>query len=245
MSCSYNPKCQERGPFMRTSRIRFLLAALSALALPLPGKGQEITSPYRYLEQAQEAGVSRGSTSVEPGLFEYGPDGGQVLGLRYGVELSGPLALEGVTQWIAGTRNVVDPGRVEGDRIIGQANAEVITIEARVRFSLMGRRSWHSLSPFLSFGGGIALNASGSDALDEVLLAEDRFDFGNSFYGTINAGSRWYLTQRFTVRGEGTFSLWKIDTPPGYTTPERDFTGVPDGEWLRGLGLSVALMYRW
>lgn len=230
---------------MRTPRTRFLLAALAALAPPRPATAQAISSSYQYLEQAQEIGVFGGTTAVNTGRFGYGPDGGQVVGIRYGIELSGPLALEGVTQWIAGGRDILDPGRVEGDRIIGQADAEVVTIEARIRFSLVGRRSWHALSPFVSFGGGIALDASSADALDEVLLAEDRFDFGNSFYGTITAGSRWYLAERFTLRGDGTFSLWKIDTPPGYTLPERDFTGVADGEWLGGLGFSLALLYRW
>lgn len=230
---------------MRTSRTRFLLAALAALALPAAGTAQTIPSPYRYLEQAQEIGIFGGTMSAKTGRFGYGPDGGQVLGVRYGIELSGPLALEGVTQWIAGERDVFDPGRVEGDRVIGRADAELFTIEARIRFSLVGRRSWHALSPFVSFGGGIAVDASSPDALDEVLLPEDRFDFGNSFYGTVTAGSRWYLAERFTLRGDGTFSLWKIDTPPGYTLPERDFTGVADGEWLRGLAFSLAVLYRW
>jgi len=222
-----------------------ILFALAAFALPRPGTAQSIPSPYTYLEERQEIGVIGGMMSAKTGRFGYGPDGGQVIGVRYGLELSGPLALEGVTQWISGERDVVDPGRVEGDRVIGQATAEELTIEARLRFSLVGRRAWHSLSPFLSFGGGIAIDMSSADELDQILLPEDRFDFGNSFYGTVSAGSRWYLTRHFTVRGDGTFSLWKIDTPPGYTYPDRGFIGVADGEWLGGWAVSASLLYRW
>ncbi len=230
---------------MRTSLSRIFLFALATVALPAGAAGQSIPSPYKYLEQRQEIGVIGGAMSAKTGRFGYGPNGGQVYGVRYGIELSGPLALEGVTQYIVGERGVVDPGRVEGDRVIGQADAEALTIEARIRFSLVGRRSWHSLSPFLTFGGGIAIDMSSASELDQILLPEDRFDFGNSFYGTVTGGSRWYLGQRFTVRGDGTFSLWKIDTPPGYTLPDRGFLGVADGEWLGGWAFSLALLYRW
>ena len=223
-------------------------AALASIALvtPADSRAQSIPSPYTYLEERQELGVSYGVMDAATGRFEFGPGGGTVLGARYGIELSGPLSFEGVVQLIDGERNVVDPGPCEeGDRIIGQAQSTITTIEARLKFTATGRRSWHKLAPFVNFGGGIAIDASPNSELDEVLLPVDRFDFGTSFFGTMSGGVRWFATDRFTLRGDWVFSLWKIDTPPGYADPDRGFVGVSDGEWVWGRTATLAILFRW
>jgi hypothetical protein len=221
-----------------------VLAAVTVLT-PADIRAQSIPSPYSYLEERQELGVFIGRMDAAIGRFEYGPKGGNLIGARYGIELSGPLSFEGVVQYIDGERNVVDPGREEGDRIIGQAPSAITTIEARLKFTATGRRSWHRIAPFLDFGGGIAIDSSPASELDEVLLPVDRFDFGTSFFGTLSGGARWYATQRFTLRADWVFSLWKIDTPPGYADPDRGFVGVSDGEWVWANTATIALLLRW
>jgi hypothetical protein len=206
---------------------------------------QSIPSPFDYLERRQELGLFSGWASFEEGRFGYGPSGGTPLGARYGIELSGPLGFEGTAAVIDGTRDVVDPGRVEGDRVIGQADALMTVIDARLRFTFTGRRSWHGFAPFFVAGGGLALDLADESDLDTQLLPEDVFEFGTSFFGNFGLGTRWFVTDRFALRGEGTFSLWKIDTPPGFSDPDRDFGNVEDGEWLRGTWLTLALLYRW
>jgi hypothetical protein len=237
---------EESIPSMRT-RFNPLCAALSLFGQvqPTPGYAQSIPSPYTYLEERQELGVFGGWMSAGTGRFDYGPQGGTIYGVRYGIELTGPLSFEGVVQGIDGDRNVVDPRRDEGDRVIGQAPSTIVTVEARLKFSATGRRAWHNLSPFLNFGGGIAIDASPSSELDQILLPVDRFDFGTSFFGTMSGGMRWYVTRRFTLRGDYVFSLWKIDTPPGYADPDLGFLGVSDGEWEWGNAFTVALLFRW
>lgn len=231
---------------MRTSRFVFTtILVATGLSYPALVGAQTIPSPYTYLGERQEVGVFGGTVSTGTGRFGFGPKGGPVMGLRYGIELSGPMSLEGVTQLIEGKRDIVDPGRVEGDRIIGTADDPVLTIDGRLKFSFPGRRAWHHLSPFVTFGGGIAIDMGSSATLDEILLAEDVFDFGTSFYGTMGAGTRWYMTSRFTLRADGIFSLWKIDTPPGYSDPARGFESVEDGQWVAGTGFTVALLWRW
>jgi hypothetical protein len=231
---------------MRTSL--YVLCAVTAVGCALrPARiaAQSIPSPYTYLEERQEIGLLFGYMNVANGRFNYGPKGGNLFGVRYGIELSGPLSFEGVIQYIDGTRWVVDPGREQGDRIIGEAPADITTIEARLKFTATGRRAWNGIAPFLAFGGGMALASSGEAELDGVLLADDRFDYGTSFFGTVSGGVRWYLTDRFTLRGDGVFSLWKIDTPPGYADPDRDFQDVGGGEWLLGRAVTVSLLWRW
>lgn len=220
-----------------------LVAAL--VCAPIAVDAQSIPSPYEYLERRQELGLFSGWVAVEEGRFGYGPSGGTPFGARYGIELSGPLGFEGTAAVIDGTRDVVDPGRVEGDRVIGQADALMTVVDARLRFTFTGRRSWHDLAPYFVAGGGIALDAAGESDLDSQLLPEDVFEFGTSFFGNLGLGTRWFVTDRFALRGEGTFSLWKIDTPPGFSDPQRDFGDVEDGEWLRGTWLTLTLLYRW
>ncbi len=231
---------------MQLSELRsHAICAAILLIAALPLDAQSIPSPFKYLERGQEAGPFGGYASTSTGRFGYGPGSGPLLGLRYAVELSGPLSFEGVASYLKADRDVVDPGREEGDRVIGVADGSVMMLDARLRFTFTGRRSWNRLAPFLSAGGGMAFGAASGSDLDDQLLAEDVFDFGTSFYGSLGLGSRLFLTDRFALRGEWLFSLWELDTPPGYADPERNFTAVDDGEWLWKSALVVSLLYRW
>ena len=212
---------------------------------PAPAHAQTIPSAYTYIERRQEAGAFTGYMDAASGRFGFGPTGGAVYGGRWGLELAGPISLEGVAQLVDGTRDVVNPGRVEGDRIVGEADALLGTVDARLKFSFTGQRAWHGLSPFLVAGGGIAFDLSGSAEAESGLEPADVFDFGTSFFGTAGVGTRWFLTERFAVRVDGIFSLWRLDTPPGFSDPARGFESVPESEWARGLTATFSILYRW
>ena len=231
---------------MRPSLSTVLRAALAGLLLqPLAVRAQTIPSAFTFIERKQEAGVFAGYRTVETGRFHLGPSGGVLFGGRYGLDLSGPLSLEGVVGFMSGERDVVNPARVVGDQVVGQADVLLTTIDGRLRFSVVGNRAWHGLSPFLTFGGGLAFDIAEEPAIEEDLEPADVFDFGSSFFGTLGAGTRWFLTERFALRGDGVFSLWRIDTPPGFSDPDRGFENVAESEWLSGLSFSVSLLYRW
>lgn len=239
------PGPESRTPMRSTFRTSSLALLALIVVVPAFASAQTIPSPYEYLEKRQEFGLLGGMMDVNTGRFGYGPDGGPLLGVRYAIELSGPIAFEGVVGHARGNRDVVDPGRVEGDRIIGSTGAAMTMIDARLRFSFVGRRMWHRLSPFLSLGGGLAFDTGASSDLDTVLLPEDVFEFGTSFFGTVGVGNRWFVTETIALRGDATFSLWQLDTPPGYADPARAFESVSDSEWLRGTTFSLSLLYRW
>jgi hypothetical protein len=205
---------------------------------------QSIPSPYAYVEERQEVGVFAGYMDAKTGQFGYGPSGGAWAGGRYGIELSGPLSLEGVVGAVVGTRDVISPGRPAGDRKIGEADVIITTMDVRLKFSLVGRRSWHRFSPFLLTGAGVAFDVAGSAPIEATLERDEVFDFGTSFFGTFGAGTRVFLTRRMALRLDGIFSLWKIDTPVGYTDPEYGFGALQEGEWVRGLSLTASLLYR-
>lgn len=223
-----------------------ILSVLVGFALPLARglDAQTIPSPYTFIERRQEGGVFSGYVTSETGRFHLGPSGGLLLGGRYGLELSGPLGLEGAVGFTTGERDIVNPARVT-DQTIGQADVILTTVDARLRFSFAGARAWHRLSPFLTVGGGLAFDIAADPALEADLEPADVFEFGTSFYGTLGTGTRWFLTDRFALRLDGVFSLWGIDTPPGFSDPERGFESVEESEWMSGLSFGVSLLYRW
>jgi len=224
----------------RSSLIAVLLMAWSGAAVA----AQEIESPYRFVESTQEAGLFTGIASMGTGRFGYAPGSGIVLGARYGIDFSGPLTFEVVASAVSGTRDVIDPGRVEGDRKVGEANFLVGAVDGRVKLTLTGRSTWHGISPFVLFGGGMAFDLAGAQAADKALPPEDRFDFGKSFFGTLGSGVRWLPVPSFTVRLDGIFSLWKVKTPIGFAQSERGFENVARSEWLQGVRLTLGAALR-
>jgi hypothetical protein len=231
---------------MRASIRTFLgLTVGVALFAPTTTHAQTIPSNYTYLEQKQETGPFIGYMTAQTGRFGYGPKGGSVLGVRWGIEAAGPISFEGVVGTVNGERDLINPGRDEGDRVVGQTNTLLTTVDLRMKFSFIGARAWNGLSPFIVFGGGLVFDAASEDPAELDILAADRFDFGSSFFGTLGTGSRWFVSERFGVRADAVFSLWKLDTPPGFSDPDRTFENVEEGEWSRGLSFTISGVWRW
>jgi len=225
-----------------------ILSAVAFGAALVPSSallGQAVPSAYTFIDTRQEAGLFAGYMNAATGRFGYGPSGGLMYGGRYGLQLSGPMSLEGVAGLVSGTRDVINPARAEGDRIIGEGDALIGTIDARLKLSATGDRAWHRLSPFLALGAGVAFDLADPAEADALLEERDVFEFGTTFFGSLGLGTRWFVSDRFAVRTDGTFSLWRLKTPPGFSDTDRAFDSVEDREWVRGLSISVSLLYRW
>ncbi len=230
------------------TKIRCALGtAALALAVAAPLRAQTISSPYRYIENGQEAGAFAGYLSADRGRFGFGPGPAMIAGGRYGVELTGPLALDGVFSVLRTTRDVINPARQEGQRDTGaDADVALLLFEARLRFALTGRRTWNGLQPYLTAGGGFGFDAEGRQRADIVELEErDRFEFGTKFTGSFGGGARWIVNDRATVRLEGLINLWKLSTPDGFQDPERGFEAVPESEWANARGVTLSFTWRW
>ena len=219
----------------------------STLAPPRDAAAQSIPSPFAFVEERQEVGPYAGYMSASTGRFGYGPSGGAMVGARYGIDLSGPLALEAAGGFVRGTRDIVNPARPEGSRVIGEADVLLSTIELRLRLSATGARTWHGLLPFLVFGGGIVFDNEDSSLTERTVLQGDEvFDFGTKFFGTIGPGIKWHVTRALAVRTDLGFSLWKVDTPQGWGDPQYAIPSVPEsGEWVSGLSLTGSILFRW
>lgn len=218
----------------------------SVLSVPPQAAAQRIPSPFAFIEERQEVGPYVGYMSASTGRFGYGPAGGLMMGTRYGIDLSGPLALEAGVGVVSGTRDIVNPARPDGDRVIGQADVLLTTIDARLRLSATGARTWHGLVPFLSFGGGVVFETEDPSLTEQAVLeADEVFELGTKFFGIIGPGIKWHLTRRLAVRTDLGFSLWKIDTPAGWGDPQLGLSSVAEGEWVSGLSLTGSVLFRW
>ena len=100
-----------------------LLALCGAMLVPAAARGQTIPSPYEYVDTRQEVDVFAGVTGLAKGRFGFGPSGGTIFGARYDISLSGPLAFEVSAAALDGDRDVIDPGRAEGQRVVDQAES--------------------------------------------------------------------------------------------------------------------------
>lgn len=226
--------------------VALTLALALTLTAPPPVEAQTIPSPYSFIERRQEVGPFFGYMDASSGRFRYGPSGGMWYGARYALQLGGgPVSLEGVAGLVDGTRDIIDPNQAEGERVVGEGDVQIATVEARLRFSATGNRSWHRLAPFLSVGGGVAFDLADTPQANELLEDRDVYEFRTSFFGTLGLGTRFFLTDGFALRGDGTFSLWRLSTPPGFSDTDRGFDSVDDREWVRGLSATISLLYRW
>jgi hypothetical protein len=224
--------------------IRATYSLLLSVILPVSLAGQTVPSVYQFIETKQEAGAFIGTLTMGSGRFGFGPKGGLLIGGRYAIEISGPFSMEGVVGYSPGTRDLIDPSRVEGKRVVGEVDALLTTVDLRLKFSLTGDRTWHGLSPFIVTGGGIAFDLAGEDEAEQDLLQDDRFKFGTSFMGVLGTGIRYFPSKRFMIRSDMGLTLWQIDTPRGYVSPERDFENVGDSQWTSGIYLTFGAAWR-
>jgi len=217
-----------------------------AAALPQPTQAQRIPSPFAFVDEKQEVGTFTGYMNASTGRFGYGPAGGWMLGARYGLDLSGPLGLEVAGGIVRGTRDIVNPARPAGDRVIGQANVQLTEFDGRLRLSATGGRTWHGLSPSLSFGGGVVFDNADASVIEQAVLDEDElYEFGSRFFAIIGPAVRWHVTRRFAVRTDLGFTLWKLTTPAGFGDPNLGLGDVAESEWVSGLSLTGAVLFRW
>ncbi len=228
----------------RIAILSLALAGLQAVLGPFPMEGQTVPSSYRFFESRQEAGVFAGYTGQGTGRFGYGPSPGLQFGGRYGIHLGGPFGLEGVFAYSPTTRDVIDPTRSEGSRVVGEADAELLSFDARLKFSLTGDRSWKGLNPFVFAGGGLIWDAAGGSEAESLVLPEDQFGFGRKFVAPVGAGVRWLLSERLLVRADLALTLFQLKTPPGYRNPDRGFTGVGEKEWVSGPTFSLGAAFQ-
>ncbi len=231
---------------MQPTRLLSTLVALLVLGVSTAGAlaAQSIPSPYRFIEERQEIGVFAGLFHGDAGQYGFGPGPGPMSGIRYGLELTGPLGLEALASFVPTTRDVINPGREEGDRKVEEAEVALVLFEARLRFALTGRRTWHGFQPFAFIGAGLGFDAQGDQSEDLVIPPDDRFDFGTRFQASGGGGVRFLLGRRWVLRADAALLLYELQTPSGFFDEDRDLGVVPEKEWVNSTTVTLGFAFR-
>ncbi|MEO5511100.1 MAG: hypothetical protein ABIV28_06580, partial [Longimicrobiales bacterium] len=215
-----------------------------ALVFPFTASAQSLSSPYQWIPQHQSAGVFAQYMWPSGGRLGAGPNAGPGVGLRWGIDISGPLALDIEASYSPLTRPVVDTAAVsvtDSSYVVkGEADMNLIHAGANVRFNLTGARSWHAIQPFVLFGGGLAINLSGENGDDTKVARDVRFGFGTSFAGQLGAGFEWFATPAVAARFDGGMLLWKLKAPSAFIA-NSGADVIPASEWERNFKVSAGL----
>jgi opacity protein-like surface antigen len=229
-------------PRLTAPSILFLIAVARSTAA-----GQNIPSPYAFVENSQAWEVFGGKADLDPGQLGLGPRDATVVGGGYAVAFAGSMNLDiGGTMFLS-EREVLDVSLPVDDRSLGRTDINVLLVDVRLRLNLTGQRTWHRLQPFIVFGGGVAFTTFTDRSLE--LLSEmprdQWYEFGTRFAATLGAGVSIHVTQKISLRVDGIMNLWKISTPLGWRTIAADPLGENiESEWVNPGTIRVGAAWR-
>ena len=201
---------------------------------PRPAAAQDISSPFRFVDQRHAVSLLYGYTGADRGTAEMASDAGSLFGARYAFRVGGPVNVVAEALSFASTRTVFDLTEDEEPVpiAVGEGDFNLLLVNAGLRFDLTGPRSYHNLMPYLLVMGGGAIETSDAPAIEADIAAQNRFDFGTKLSGIFAAGTDVLLGQRLSLSVEARQMLWKLEIPEPFATAE---TGFPSEEWTGNL----------
>jgi len=226
---------------------RLLLVA--ALSSAVPVGGQQISSPYEFVERSQVIGPKVAYMVTSRGLLDLGPHSAPGFGVAYSLRLGGPFNLDAGFLVVPTRRTVMDtvPGDsavlvddpLAGVHPLGEHDLGVGLLTAGLRFDVTGPRTFHRVQPYVLFGGGLKFRLWEQGIEDVHLIAANRFEFGRGFLGQIGGGLEWFLTDALTLRLDARDTFWKLNVPLAFQRYD-----VPEDEWVQNLEASLGIGLR-
>jgi hypothetical protein len=208
--------------------------------------GQQIRSPYRFVDTSQFGGVGGGQVFTARGRLDTGPDNAPMALARWGLRISGPFAIGVDFGYMQSTRIVRDTVFVSPDSVyrpLGEADINLLTALGNLRFNVTGGRTWNGLQPFALFGAGAAIDLSGTAPADTLVLPVDaRFDFGTSLAALMGIGLEWFASENFAARIDARNVLWRLKVPAAFKRTGRG-ARFPNSEWEQNFVLSAGLSF--
>ncbi len=200
---------------------------------------ERVPSPFRYVEETHSAGAYAGYLWTEAGDLDLGPQAAPQFGVRYSLQLGGPVAGVAAVGLILSERTVfalrADPDNPQQTipLPVGTTSMPLLLVEGGVRLNLTGPRTWHGLMPYLGATGGLVTDLARNEPEDLEIPEDERFRFGPGFAVGLGAGTDWFLTPRLSLRAEIRDQIWRIALPETFTGPQRET------RWTNNLGLSI------
>jgi hypothetical protein len=224
----------------------FIIAgSVLALIVPARATAQSLTSPYKFIDAQQHLDVFGVYLKPSHGRLGAGPNPGYGAGIRWGIGVTGPLALDLEASYAPLKRPVVDTAfNADSSHVVkGEADMNMLVTMANIRFNLTGPRTWHNLQPFALFGAGLAINLSGENGDDTRVPRDVRFGFGTSFAGNVGAGFDYFVTPSVAVRADAGIALWKLKAPNAFIIKGPGV--VPASEWERNFKMSAGITWHY
>ena len=204
--------------------MKAFLFGVVALLAALPAAAQvghdPASSPYRDLEHKQELTWLVGYVRARHDPAGVAPRSALTTGLRYEINLVGPLALSADLTRTFSERNVIDPALPRATRNLGTESAPVYAADVALAVDLTGRKSWHHVVPQLRGG----LGAVSSRAKDET----SGYSFGTPFAFSFGGGLKFVPGGRLQLRMDVTDRVFKLSYPDPYYRNAPDNTSVLD-----------------
>ena len=85
-----------------------------------------------------------------------GPSDGTIFGVRYDRSIGTPIDIELGISVARLNRYKVDPTRPVDTRTTGPIKQDLAMMQAGISLVLMGRKTWHGLSPYMGASVGVA-----------------------------------------------------------------------------------------
>jgi hypothetical protein len=146
------------------------------------------------------------------------PQSGPLAGVRYDLRLGGPAHLTARVQTIFSERNVVDPTRPAGSRVIGARDVTLSVADLGLTLALTGAKSYRRLVPTLGVGVGVVSDFTGADTAG--------YSFGTKFAFTSGLGLRYVSRSRWSAHGELTGLMYALSYPPSFFELSSDGTAL-------------------
>jgi hypothetical protein len=198
-------------------------------------------SPYRDLEYHSELTAFGGYFSPASEPAGVAPRGGPMGGIRYEVNVGGPVQLVARFARASSERNVIDPTKPEATRSLGSVPWPVYLADVGFSLNLTGQRSWHGVVPVTFLGAGVA-----SDGGKKI--EADPYRLGTTFAISYAAGLRFVPGGRFQIRADAGTYMYQIKYPAGYYIKPTEGTQVlPDSQaksfWKRNQAYTLGISY--
>jgi hypothetical protein len=198
-------------------------------------------SPYRDLEYHSELTAFGGYFNPAKDPAGVAPKRGPMGGIRYEVNVGGPIQLVARFAKAASERNVIDPTKPVASRALGSVSWPVYLADVGFSLNLTGQRSWHGIVPVTYLGAGVATDAGKK-------VEADPYRLGTTFAISYSAGLRFVPGGRFQIRADAGTYMYQIKYPAGYYIKASDDTQVlPDSQtknfWKRNGAYTLGVSY--